>query len=307
MKKHILSIIKYSTLTLFIFVAIGHLGFLFLDNIVADSGFRIAKAVRPDERFVGKDVIFIIGDSRMMDDINAEYANKHSSDKQALIYNFAFNGIGLPDALSMFTTFRKNCKCTIKRLIINTGALKDKTKEYSEFQLFVSAYNKSLISSVFENKPNMGYSVRLFPLLHFNNEVFLRTLYYYLIGKDDQGHGNNYQLKVPESIVKELKRESKSKVIDTESFNTLIGLAKDYGAELMVITTPHLSVYVKNKKDYNLFLEHMKVLSLKHNYIYRNDSSLYVNNDDYFSDLLHLNTKGQKHYTTFLLKNKVFN
>lgn len=294
-------------MTILLFLIVGQVGFLILSKIIIpNSGYRLATAVIPGEEFYNRDITLVIGDSRIMDGVNAEYANTLSVSESSYIYNLGFNGLGLPDSLSFIKIFKDKCKCRISKLILNTGVLINKTEEYSEFQLFASAYDRELLFSMFKSIPAMKYSTYLFPLIHFNNEVFLRSLYYFIKGKSDQDHSNSYKFKLSKNAISKLERNSKSIVIDRETLNEIVNLTNNNGIELIVLTTPHNGVYVNHKKDYDKYIESMADISIEYGFRYLNHSALYSDKATYFSDLLHLNTNGQKKYTEYLTSNNIF-
>jgi len=307
MTLHIKSIFQYIITVFFVFIVVGQLGFVLLEKIVLNSEYRLAMAVAPGENFTNKDVVFIIGDSRMMDGVNAFYANKVITSKNDIIYNFAFNGLGLPDSLSFIQIFKDKCKCRVKKIVINSGSLKDRTKEYSEFQLFAAGFDKKLLLQMFENNLSMKYSTYLFPLIHFNNEVFLRSLYFYLKNKSDQNHSNDYKFKVNKKVIEDLRKNNKSIIIDNTGLVKLVELTNKNNIKLVVLTSPHHGAYVNNKKGYSAYTNEMMRLSKKYNYTYYDHSHLYTEYADYFSDLLHLNTSGQSKYTKFLVKQGFLN
>ena len=302
MTTHTKSIIQYTIASFLVFVIVGQLGFLLLKNIVIDSEYRLATAVTPGNRFINKEVVFVIGDSRMMDGVNAFYANKNISNENKVVYNFAFNGLGLPDSLSFIRIFKDKCKCKIKKIIVNSGSLKDRTKEYSEFQLFAAGFDNKLLFKMFENNISMKYSTYLFPLIHFNNEVFLRSLYFFIISKSDQNHSNAYKFKVSENVITGLRKNNESIIVDNKNIIKLVELTKNNDIELVVVTSPHHGAYVKNKKKYTTYTNEMMRLSEKYKYTYFDHSHLYTDYTGYFSDLLHLNTIGQLNYTKHLIE-----
>ena len=307
MTSHTKSILQYTAVTFSIFFIVGQLGFVLLSKIVLNSEYRLATAVAPGSRFIDKDVVFIIGDSRMMDGVNAFYANKKINNENKIVYNFSFNGLGLPDSLSFIRIFKDKCKCKIIKIIVNSGSLKDRTKEYSEFQLFAAGFDNKLSSNMFENNVSMKYSTYLFPLIHFNNEVFLRSLYFLLRNKSDQNHSNAYKFKVSENIIASLRKKNKSLVVDNANIIKLVELTNNNDIDLAVVTSPHHGMYVNNIKEYSAYTDKMMFLSEKHNYSYYDHSHLYTEYADYFSDLLHLNTNGQSNYTNFLIKQGLLN
>lgn len=295
MSKHIFFLIKYFLSAFLVFWVAGYSGYFIAKKLVTQSEFRLAIAVDPQRITDNKEVYAFIGDSRMMDGVNALQANEDYNGEE-LIYNIGFNGLEMPDITDLVETFLLNCNCNMKQLTINAGAMVSREFATTEVQNFVGAFNPDVASRSLSESEVLKLSTQVFPLLHFNNEVFLRSLFYLLKGKGDQGHGNDYKFRVPDGIQQKLAQKVKVFEPDISSIDRLRKLLDSKGIELLVIVAPHHPVYTQNIGGYRNYIEEVKSY-FPANVRFIDYSNLYQDKPEYFADLLHLNRKGQSEFT----------
>src|SRR2546426_1537305 len=77
-----------------------------LKTLVGRSQFRLAVAMNAS-RFSGQDVSLLVGDSRIMDGVNAALVS--AKEGRATIYNAAFNGVEYPEAFAIVEGFISSC------------------------------------------------------------------------------------------------------------------------------------------------------------------------------------------------------
>ncbi len=290
---------KYALCVILIILIAGQAGFFLLKEVVANSGFRLAMGANADQYFAGENVSLLIGDSRMMDGINARKVSERSSNQ---VFNLGFNGLEIPDIIAVIRTFYKQCDCKVNKLIINAGSLEDYEKGTSEIERFMSAFNSELANEILAENSALRYSSIVFPLLKFNNEVFLRSLFYVIKGEDDQSHGNSYHFKIPETIMKSLTAKTKKSYIDETRLDKLIKLTSENGTELIIILPPHHPVYTENRKGFDSYLSEVRQTVESRNIKFLDHSRVITDGENKFADLIHLNINGQDIYSDYFYK-----
>jgi hypothetical protein len=70
--------------------------------------------------------------------------------------------------------------------------------------------------------PKKAWFLRIFPALHFNNEVTLRSLYYVILNRGAQDHGDSYRFRVPKNRVAPIGAAAKVNRIDGADVKRLV-------------------------------------------------------------------------------------
>ena len=291
---------KWIAVVVAIFVIVSYAGSIAAKLVVGHSGFRLAMAANGANTFAGKKLQVAIGNSQLMDGLNADQINKERRDIKFL--NLAFNGLLSTDLVAIMETFYKGCGCTVDRLYINAGALEDEKPGTSEVQVFMSAFNRDLLPQILRDDPGMRYSLSILPLLHFNNEVFHRSAYYWLLGHDDQGHGNIYRFRIPTVEANRLGGTQKKALIDFPRLERLVEIARANDTELIVIVPPFHPLYVENRIGFADYISQVRTELARFNIPVLDHSAGVVTAYDSFADLIHMNLAGQKTYSRYIAK-----
>lgn len=305
---HIKYLLFLIGLILFSFLFIGNIIFNSIKPIVLKSGFRISVAGAGLKTINNNNFYIFVGDSRIMDGFNAYLANKSSRSK-FFTYNFAFNGVEFRDSIFIIKNIIKSTNCKIKRVYINAQVFEKETEEKSsDLQVFLTSFDRSLIDELSKKSIFYKLSLKLFPLISYNNEHFLRSIWYYMKGTSDQDAGNDYKFKVHETMLARLNKEMpKHNKLDVGYIDEIIKLTQSNNIELIVIYPPVHGKYIQNRLNFAGYIDELHSVFSIHNIRFYDHSSLFQSNDDYFSDLMHLNKNGQSEYTNFLTNNFLLN
>lgn len=292
---HLKSALRGLLLVLPLVLLVGHGGYYLLKTATASSGFRLTLAGNADRWFAGKKVSLVIGDSRMMDGFNASQANAENSD--LAVVNLAFNGLEMADSRAVLSSFLRNCDCQVDQVVINAGGLENETPGTSDMEVYAAAFDASLRPGLFVDNRSRNLSLRALPLLYFNNEMFLRSLYYLIKGADDQDHKNYYRLFIPDTLP---AGPPKHADINRGELNALVALLASANSRLSIVLPPHHPVYTDSRNNYQGYINEVKRLADSVGASFYDHSRLYANRTDYFADRLHLHASGQVAYTQHL-------
>ncbi|MBL0125039.1 MAG: hypothetical protein IPP88_20795 [Betaproteobacteria bacterium] len=293
---HIWVFAKWIAAIAAIFLGVSYLGNL-ARQIVGHSGFRLALAANGASSFAGKKLHIAIGNSQFMDGLSADLINKKRRDIKFL--NLAFNDLRSTDLLAIMETFYRGCGCTVERLYINAGSLEDEKDGTLDVQIFMSAFNRELLPQFLGDQPALRWSLAALPLLHFNNEVFHRSFYYWLLRRDDQGHGNAYKFRLPKVAPNRLGGTQKKVMIDFPRLARMIEVTRENRTELIVVVPPFHPVYVANRFGFAEYVKQFERELAPYNVPLMDHSTGVVTSYDGFSDLVHMNFDGQKVYSDY--------
>ena len=294
---HVRIFFQWIAVTIVIIVTVSFFGSVIASQVVRYSGFRLAMAANGQDAFVGKNFQVSIGNSQLMDGLSADQINMERRDVRFL--NLAFNGLYSPDLVAVMETFYKSCGCTVDRLYVNVGALEDETPGTSEVQVFMSAFNKDLRPQIYPDDSSRRFSLSILPLLRFNNEVFLRSAYYWFIGHDDQGHGNAYRLRIPKVSPNRYGGAQKKAFIDFPRIERLVEITRINRTELILVVPPFHPLYVENRAGFAEYVSQVRADLHRFNLPILDHSAGIVAEYDGYADLIHLNLEGQKTYSRY--------
>jgi hypothetical protein len=280
-----------------LFLAVAYAGGIAARQVVAHSGFRLAIAAHGAASLTNTPLQVAIGNSQLMDGLNATQINGSRRDIRFL--NLAFNGLESTDVLAVLETFYKTCRCTVERLYVNAGALQDDTPGTSEVRIFMSAFNRELMPTMLQDNPSMRISLSVLPLLHFNDEVFHRTAYYWLLGTDDQAHGNDYSFRIPNITPNRLGGTQKKPQIDIARVRSIVSLLHAHNTEITGVMPPLHPLYVHNRVGYLEYVSQVRQILGDVGVPLLDHSAGIVTDYDSFADLIHLNLKGQSIYSRY--------
>lgn len=297
---HLLSMGKALTLLLLLLGSVAWAGFLALRPVIGHSNFRLALAADAQRRFAGRTVTLIVGDSRLMDGVNAAQVN--AENPKELVFNAAFNGLEFRDVRAVVTAFAGSCKCRLKRVVVDETALEDLTPGVSDVRIFLSGFNRDVQETIKSDDAVRYWGVRAFPLVHFDNELTHRSLYYLLQGGDDQGHGNDYHFRVSNSVIHGLVKSEKTSTIDAAMVSAFVRDLHERGTHLAVVVVPQHGVYVRNRRGYSRYRADVGSLVNAAGAEYYDHAALFEDQPDFFADLIHLNLDGQRMYSRYLAR-----
>ena len=288
---------KWIVAVVTIFLTVAYLGGLLARQIVGHSGFRLALAANGANKFSGKKLHVAIGNSQLMDGLSADQINKKRPDIKFL--NLAINDLRTSDLIAIMETFYRGCDCKVERLYVNAGSLEEEKDGTLDVRVFLSAFNPDLLEKIREIEPGMKWSLKALPLLHFNNEVFHRSLYYWLLGRDDQGHGNDYKFRLPKVAPNRLGGTQKKVMIDFPQLTKMLEITRAHHTEMIVIVPPFHPVYVENRIGFADYVKQFQNELAPFNVPFMDHSAGVVESYNGFSDLVHMNNDGQKTYSDY--------
>jgi hypothetical protein len=268
-------------------------------QIVMGSGFRLATATAGASRFDGKTLDLLIGNSQLMDGLNAEEMNRKLGGRK--VFNAAFNGLYSPALLAVAETFMENCRCKVERIFVNAGAMEDESPGTSEAEIFVAASNPKYAATVLEDQKSRQFSSRFLPALYYNNEMFHRSFYYWALQRDDQGHGNDYKFRIPPISPKQLGGSQKKAQIDHPRLEQFNRIARMHGARIVAVLPPLHPLYVENRIGYAEYREQVKTELQRYGIELLDHSADVVTSPDGFADLIHMNLSGQRQYSQYFV------
>ena len=302
--KHVGHFMKAVVFATAIFAGANHLVFPVLKAFVNDSSFRaVVAANASDFADTDQDMVLFIGNSKIMGGIASAVVT--AADAGTVAYNLGYNGLFLEDSRLLLAAFLDSCDCQVKYVYANPDIFQQAEQEtgsVTPLQKFLTAFYPDAKSTVAARNPLFGTAARLFPLLHFNNEFFLRALYYRATGKDDQSHGNSYQFVVTEELKQRIAARPMDPPLDTAAIEKLKNDLAERGTRLIVIEPPHHRAYIELAPGYQTsradIAETFTALGLD----YFDHSRLFLDQPEFFSDPVHLNIEGQRQYSLHLAR-----
>jgi hypothetical protein len=297
--KHLRVALLTITAAAILFIIVSYSAQEFFKTILRYSQFRLTVAMNAN-RFTGQTVSLIVGDSRMMDGVNAAELNKQHS--IGTVYNAAFNGVEYPEALDIVQGFVASCGCELSTVLIDESALWEETPGVSETEIFLSGFSDYAKDLLRMRDPRKAWYLNIFPALYFNNEVTLRSLYYLVMQRDDQDHGNSYRFRVPKNRIASIGTEPKINRITVSDVQRMAKIVAEAHGKLVVVIPPHHPVYTSGRMGYGEYVESVKQVVLQAGAQFQDHSRLYSDHPEYFADLIHLHIDGQKEYSRYLSK-----
>jgi hypothetical protein len=295
--KHLrVALLMFAVVTAFFFVVSMSI-YVTLKSIIGHSQFRLAVAMNAGQ-LSGKRVSLIVGDSRMMDGIDASRLSGRNG--LGAVYNAAFNGVHYYEALATAEGFIGSCRCQLNKVLIDETSLWQEEPGVSETEVFLAAFLQSAMDRIRSRDPKKAWFLRIFPALHFNNEVTLRSLYYLILNRGDQDQGNSYRFRLPKNRVTPIGAAAKVNRIDKADIKRLIDVVAGAGGKVIVVIPPHHPAYTDLRLGYAEYIQSVRQTVLDAGASFQDDSRLFVDHPDYFSDLIHLHTDGQAAYVRHL-------
>lgn len=270
-----------------------------LKAVVAHSPFRLAVATNA-ARFAGQTINLVVGDSRLMDGVNAEQIN--TARGRVVVFNAAFNGIEYPEALTVVEAFIQTCQCHLGKVLIDETALWEETPGVSETEAFLAAFDAAAEERLSLRDPRRARILEIFPAIHFNNEVTLRSLYYLAAGTSDQDHGNTYRFRVPKNKTATIGTTAKVNHLKADDVAAMVRKVEAAGGSLLVVVPPHHPAYTEGRVGFTDYIASVRKEVLEAGAEFQDDSRHFVDRPDVFSDLIHLHVDGQYLYSRYLME-----
>jgi hypothetical protein len=219
----------------------------------------------------------------------------------------AYNGLDYTDVLALIKAFQQSCKCKLGKVVINAGVLSQQDAKdaagieaISDVKIFLAAFSESLSLDIRETDLKLGISLAVFPLLHFNNELFLRSIYYLLSGKSDQSYSNNYKFQLTDGMMQRLKKKKLQLTVNKQVLAQLQMELRADSVELAILIPPFHPAYVKNVSAFSVYIDDIRQAAQDDGVVLYDHSRLFKNDPDYFADPVHINKTGQEEYTKYL-------
>ena len=270
----------------FLIVFISQIGFYYALNAIFSnySDFRFNRYFKNDNFD-----IFILGNSRAVNSVNERQGSILSGKK---VINLAYNGMPNNNIIDFVDDI--NEKYTGKLIYIEISSLFEKSNSSNEYSFYMD--KSKFIFSRFENT-----RYRYIKLLSYNNEFFLRNLYY--LNRSDQDWSN--QNVINESILKSIAKVKPFNLInERHQFEERIQLIQSKcdakGNKLIYFLAPYFPTYLSKTRDY----DDLKKVFLKRKlaFIDLNQCLLPVS---YYADRVHTNSQGAAFLTHNLFNSRI--
>jgi hypothetical protein len=270
----------------FLIVFISQLGLYFAFNAIFSnySDFRFNRYFRNDNFD-----IFILGNSIAVNSINERIGSVLSGKK---VVNLAYNGMPNSNIIDFVDDI--NEKYTGKLIYIEISSLFKRSNSSNEYAFYMD--KSKFIFSRFENT-----RYRYINLLRYNNEFFLRSLYY--LNRSDQDWSSQNVINV--SILKSIAKDKPFNLINEKhQFEERIQLIQSKcdakGNKLIYFLGPYFPTYLSKALDY----DYVKKVFLKRRLTFI-DLNQYSMPNSYYSDRVHTNSNGAVFLTQKLLNSRI--
>ncbi len=300
--KHTWYLAKAVLLVTLLFIAVNQAAFPVLKAAIINSKFRVIIAGNASSYLdPGQRLTVFIGNSRIMGGIDPAAVVPGTDGRMA--YNLGYNGLYLEDLQLMLDAFVRSCDCRVESVYANPAIFlraEQGGQEISALQRFLSAVDPGAMQAVEEKDAVYAVMLRLFPLLHFNNEFFLRALYYSLTGKDDQEGANEYRFTLTREVQDRLAGLTHDPDLDRESIEGFrLHLARS-GMRLVLIQPPYHRAYIDNSSGFAAANTDLANTIAGTGVDYHDHSGLFYDQPELFADPIHLNRAGRHQYSTYL-------
>ena len=300
--RHIGYPVKAVILVTLLFIVVNQAVFPVLKAAILDGKFRVIIAgdastyLDPDQRLT-----LFIGNSRIMGCIDPVEVMSGADGKVA--YNLAYNGLYLEDLQLMLDAFIQSCDCRVEYVYANPAIFlreQQGIQEISALHRFLSAIDPDAMQALQEKDRVYAVTMRLFPLLHFNNEFFLRALYYSLTGRDDQDRASDYTFTLTREVEDRLAALAPDTDLDRESINDFrLHLARS-GIRLVLVQPPYHRAYIENVPGFASANADWKNAIAGTGIDYLDHSDFFMDQPELFADPFHLNRAGRQQYSRYL-------
>ncbi len=254
-------------------------GGYFLQRIVDKSNFRYTSLYQGKAQAD----ILLVGNSRGL----SFYQPHVEEATQKTTFNLSYNGMPVDLARVLVEDYFERHPAPALVLIDITLSDKYNIPLISGFTAY-STYSKRLDSLIQAVNPKLYYACKFSHLLRFNNEVFLRALYY-------QGNttDKNWLL---DRVISDGMREKvtqepyKIDLIKIEELKAIIKIAQENGSEVKLTVTPYYPPFRHHMEGLDKFIAAVE----EHTQLPVHDYSTALSNYEFFGDYMHINKDGSK-------------
>lgn len=254
-------------------------GGYFLQRIVDKSNFRYTSLYQGKAQAD----ILLVGNSRGL----SFYQPHVEEATQKTTFNLSYNGMPVDLARVLVEDYFERHPAPSLVLIDITLSDKYNIPLISGFTAY-NTYSKRLDSLIQAVNPKLYYACKISHLLRFNNEVFLRALYY-------QGNttDKNWLL---DRVISDGMREKvtqepyKIDLIKIEELKAIIKIAQKNGSEVKLTVTPYYPPFRHHMKGLDQFIAAVE----EHTQLPVHDYSNALSDYKFFGDYMHINKDGSK-------------
>ncbi|GMR18022.1 MAG: hypothetical protein BMS9Abin33_0422 [Gammaproteobacteria bacterium] len=300
--KHTWYLVKAVLLVTLLFIAVNQAVFPVLKAAIINSKFRVVIAGNASTYLdPGQRLTLFIGNSRIMGGIDPAVVMSGVDGKAG--YNLAFNGLYLEDLQLILDAFIRSCDCRVEYVYANPAIFlreQQGIQEISALHRFLSAVDPGAMQMVWKKDPVYAVTMRLFPLLHFNNEFFLRALYYSLTGRNDQDRVIEYRFTLTREVQDRLAGMALDSDLDRESIEAFRQTLARSGIRLVLVQPPYHRAYIENVPGFAATNSEWKNAIAGISVDYLDHSELFMDQPELFADPVHLNRAGQQQYSQYL-------
>jgi|GEM_PF-6204073 len=300
--KHTWYLVKAVLLVTLVFIAVNQAVFPVLKAAIIDSKFRVVIAGKASSYLnPGQRLSLFIGNSRIMGGVDPVAVMSGADGKAA--YNLAYNGLFLEDMRLLLDAFIRSCDCKVEYVYANPAIFlreEQGIQEISAMHRFLSAVDPGAMQAVWKKDTVSAVSMHLFPLLHFNNEFFLRALYYSLTGKDDQEGANESSFTLTGEVEDWLAGLIPDSDLDVESIKQFRLYLARSGIRLILIQPPYHRAYIEKVPGFAAANTAWKNAIAGTGVEYLDHSGLFYEQPELFADPIHLNRAGRQQYSEYL-------
>jgi len=269
-----------------------------LDQVVQRSRFRFSEIQRPG---IDADIV-IVGDSRGVTSINVPVVEKIAGRRT---YSLCYNGMATKIGEALLDDYLDHNRPP-RLLIVEVTSLIEPMKLSPELKTY--AKESPRLGAIYaEEHPIAARAARVFHLLRFNSELYLRALYY--LRRSDQDW-SNWATISPADV--EGARSAPTWRLDPtpgnlDALERIVRLARSRNIELRLLVGPYLPQYLARAVNAGPFIAAVEQR------VHRVDPSLHVWNyagavgePALFADVLHLNDRGTDAFMRILQRDGFF-
>jgi hypothetical protein len=280
---------KFTTKILIIFLTFllaQYFIYFFINRFLTNkSNFRITRYFNNQ-----KHKYFVLGNSRGVNSVNESYAKKSLNID---LINLSFNGMPFENIYSLYQDINTSNNNSI--IFIEVSCLSNNDIDNS----YVYYSNQSpYISKLY---PDLKYYI--LPLLKFNNELFLRNIYYLFKNDDDWINRNT----INKSLINSISVSEKNIIINnynilTANIKKIKLISNKNNNKIIFFLAPYYPKYLTTLTDYNKLCNYFNEINNNYTFIDLNKVKL---SDEQFADRIHTNYNGSYILTKTLINNNL--
>ena len=254
-----------------------------LTKIVQQSQFRFSSLYRGGR----PGSIVVLGNSRA---VNMIYAPDTESELKTPVFNLGFNSQSMEQAEALLLDYLEhNDKPSM--VIIELTCMGGSDRLLDNFKFYCK--NSSRFQDMLTHyKPKTALFCKISHLYAFNNQMFLRSLYY--LNRSDQNWINQGQISqtIIDSIPNSEIDEPKFKTWNQKALARIIKISEESNIPLRLVVAPYVPEYFKRFPNFSKWLNNIEdTVGTKHR-IWNYTTT--ITDMSCFADRIHTNKKGSK-------------